>query len=130
PPPEMMRRLHMAGGPGGQPGMGGPPGMAPPGMGPPKPMPMPKNYDLRKGQYTVEITVGKSFATQREENQDMLRSIIESAPGLTPMLADLLIEQIDTPIARRAAARLRKMNHQAKDEQEGEPESPAQIPTP
>jgi hypothetical protein len=84
-------------------------------------------YDLTKGQYSVEITVGKSFATQREENQEMLRSIIESAPGLTPMLADLLIEQIDTPIARRAAERLRKMNPAAKDDDEGQPQIPPEV---
>jgi hypothetical protein len=89
-----------------------------------KPPPEPQYYDLSKGQYSVEITVGKAFATQREENAEMLRAIIETAPGLTPMLADLLVEQIDTPIAKRAAERLRKLNPQIQDEEQ-EPIPPA-----
>lgn len=106
PPPGMMERL------GGMVGMGGK-------------RRDPKYYDLKNGQYSVEVTVGKMFPTQREENAEMLRSIIESAPGLTPMLADLMVEQLDTPIAKRAAERLRKMNPQA---QEGaDEEIPPQV---
>jgi hypothetical protein len=78
----------------------------------------PKFYDLKNGQYSVEVSVGKSFPTQREENAEMLRAIIESAPGLTPMLADLMVEQLDTPIAKKAADRLRKMNPQAQEGQD------------
>lgn len=107
-------------GPNGQPMPAPPPGMMDrlgqlAGV---KPKRDPKFYDLRNGQYSVEVSVGKSFPTQREENAEMLRAIIESAPGLTPMLADLMVEQLDTPIAKRAAERLRKMNPQAQDDEQ------------
>jgi len=89
----------------------------------------PKFYDLRNGTYSLQVSVGKSFPTQREENAEMLRAIIESAPGLTPMLADLMVEQLDTPIAKRAAERLRKMNPQAQDNQDEQvpPQIAAQL---
>ena len=115
-------------GPEGQPQPAPPPGMMERlgqmvGMGAKKRDP--KYYDLRNGQYSVEVSVGKSFPTQREENAEMLRAIIESAPGLTPMLADLMVEQLDTPIAKRAAERLRKMNPQAQED--GDQQVPPQI---
>lgn len=87
----------------------------------------PRFLDLRNGQYSVEVSVGKSFPTQREENAEMLRAIIESAPGLTPMLADLMVEQLDTPIAKRAADRLRKLNPQIQEAEKGEQELPPEV---
>lgn len=114
-------------GPNGQPMPAPPPGMQQ-RLGengiPPKP---PKEYNLKKGVYGVEVSVGRSFATQRDENAEMLRSIIESAPGLTPMLADLMVEQLDTPIARKAAERLRKLNPQLQDDTEVPPQVQAKM---
>ena len=117
-------------GPDGQPQEAPPPGMMERlgqvvGMG--KPKRDPRFLDLRNGQYSVEVSVGKSFPTQREENAEMLRSIIESAPGLTPMLADLMVEQLDTPIAKRAADRLRKLNPQIQEAEQGEQELPPEV---
>jgi hypothetical protein len=109
PPPGMMERLGQAVGIGG------------------KKRRDPRFLDLRNGEYSVEVSVGKSFPTQREENAEMLRSIIESAPGLTPMLADLMVEQLDTPIAKRAAERLRKMNPQIQESEQGEQELPPEV---
>jgi hypothetical protein len=108
PPPGMMERLGQA-----------------VGIGPKKRDP--RFLDLRNGEYSVEVSVGKSFPTQREENAEMLRSIIESAPGLTPMLADLMVEQLDTPIAKRAADRLRKLNPQIQESEQGEQELPPEV---
>ena len=106
PPPGMMERLGQA--------MGRPPKHNP------------KFYDLTKGTYGIEVTVGRTFATQRDENADMLRSLIQAAPGLTPLVADLMVEQLDTPIAKRVAKRLRAMNPQLAKEGE-DSEIPPQV---
>lgn len=85
----------------------------------------PKLYDLRKGgEFQTEITVGTSRDTQRDQNAAMIQTIIEAAPGLTPLLADLLIENMDSPIAKRAAARLRKANPAIQDEDKDTPVPP------
>lgn len=110
PPPGMMQQLG---------------GMVGRAMGRPQPKP-PKMIDLRDFEGDVEISVGKSYDTQRDQNADLIRTIIEAAPGLTPLLADLLIENMDSPIAKRAAARIRKSNPMLQGE-EGEEQDPQAL---
>ena len=69
-----------------------------------------KHYDLTKGSFGVVVSVGPSYKTQRDENSAVMKSILEAAPALTPMLADLWVEQMGGPFAEKAAKRLKDAN--------------------
>jgi hypothetical protein len=63
--------------------------------------------DLSKGSYDVEVTIGPSFQTARQEALDTLIAFSEALPNTAPMIADLLAKNIDTPDAQEMARRLR-----------------------
>lgn len=83
-----------------------------------QPMPMPATmaeptqaFDLRKGQYTTVVSVGKSFQSQREANLDLLTSMAEATKGqIMPFIADLMAQQMDGPIGDDIAERMELMN--------------------
>jgi hypothetical protein len=63
--------------------------------------------DLAKGTYDVEVTIGPSFQSARQEALDTLIAFSEALPNTAPMIADLLAKNIDTPDAQEMARRLR-----------------------
>lgn len=108
-------------------------------MGPDGPMPAPagdkaaEHYDLTQGEYSVTVSVGKSFTTQREEKMLMLGQLAQAAPETVPFWADLWIRSMDFPGKDDIADRLKKMLPPALQEDEhGQqpgipPEAQAQI---
>lgn len=65
-------------------------------------------YDLAVGRYDVRCTAGISFASQRQQDQDTMTNIMQSNPAMASMLGDLFFGTMNSPIAKRAAARLQK----------------------
>jgi hypothetical protein len=63
--------------------------------------------DLAKGTYDVEVTIGPSFQTARQEALDTLIAFSDALPNTVPMIADLLAKNIDIPDAQEMARRLR-----------------------
>src|SRR3984957_16247221 len=63
--------------------------------------------DLAKGSYDVEVTIGPSFQTARQEALDTLISFAEAMPQNAPLIADLIAKNVDTPDAQEMARRLR-----------------------
>lgn len=63
--------------------------------------------DLSKGTYDVEVTIGPSFESARQEALDTLIAFSEAMPNTAPMIADLMAKNIDTPDAQEMARRLR-----------------------
>jgi hypothetical protein len=63
--------------------------------------------DLSKGSYDVEVTIGPSFQSARQEALDTLISFSEALPTAAPLIADLLAKNIDTPDAHEMSRRLR-----------------------
>ena len=63
--------------------------------------------DLAKGHYDVEVTIGPSFQSARQEALDTLIAFSEALPNTAPMIADLLAKNVDTPDAQEMARRLR-----------------------
>jgi hypothetical protein len=63
--------------------------------------------DLSKGSYGVEVTIGPSFQSARQEALDTLISFAEAMPQNAPMIADLIAKNIDSPDAQEMANRLR-----------------------
>jgi uncharacterized protein YbjQ (UPF0145 family) len=63
--------------------------------------------DLAKGSYDVEVTIGPSFQSARQEALDTLISFAEAMPQNAPMISDLIAKNIDSPDAQEMANRLR-----------------------
>lgn len=63
--------------------------------------------DLAKGEYDVEVTIGPSFQSARQESLDLLLSFAEAMPTAAPVIQDLIAKNIDTPDAQEMARRLR-----------------------
>jgi hypothetical protein len=69
----------------------------------------PKTIDLSKGEYSVAVTVGKSFTTRREEGVSAMGELAQAAPQLVPMYADRWVKNMDFPGAKEIGDRLEKM---------------------
>jgi hypothetical protein len=61
------------------------------------------------GSYDVRVKSGPAFASLREEQADNLAQIMQAAPDLTPILADLWVGAQDWPEAEKAQKRLQMM---------------------
>lgn len=63
--------------------------------------------DLAKGTYDVEVTIGPSFQSARQEALDTLIAFSEAMPGAAPVIQDLIAKNIDSPDAQEMMRRLR-----------------------
>lgn len=70
---------------------------------------MVKVNDLSRGRYDVTVSVGPTFATQRMEAAELLTNIMQSAPDTAPILADLVVKNMDGPGTDEASKRLRRL---------------------
>lgn len=98
-PSEVMLNQPFTKGPEGKPV----PAELPPGA------PLPpdhEHFDLTEGEYTVTVSVGKSFSTSREESNAMMGQLAEAAPQMVPMFADLWVRSMDFPGKDQIADRL------------------------
>ena len=94
-------------------------------------MPAPKqaeHYNLADGQYSVTVSVGKAFGTQRLEGAAMIGDLLAAAPALAPAISDLWVGQMDFPKAQEISDRLKKLLPPPLQEQaEGQPDLPPQV---
>jgi len=65
-------------------------------------------FDLSIGRYDVRVSAGISFASQRDQDQQTMTSIMQANPAMSNILGDLLFGTMNSPIAKRAASRLQK----------------------
>lgn len=66
-------------------------------------------FDLSRGKYDVEITVGPSYATKRMEAADSMLQFIQAVPAAGEVAGDLIAKAMDWPGADDIAERLKKM---------------------
>lgn len=86
-----------------------------------------KFYDLKKGRYSVTVSIGQSYTTRREEGAAMMGELIPHLPP--PMAAALTpkyIETLDIPEAQEMADIARRAL--PPELQESEDGKPPQIP--
>lgn len=95
-------------GPGGKPQQV-PPQM--PGQPPPQGQSQPKvlHFDLKKGQYGVIVSVGKSYQNRAQQGKDELGQIFQAIPETFKILGDLYFKFADFPGHREASERMKKM---------------------
>jgi len=85
-------------------------------------------YDLGVGRYDVSISMG-SQSTRRQEAVASMLQLIQSYPQAAPIIADLVVANMDWPGAEEIAARLRRTVPPAilGDDGQGGPPVPPQV---
>lgn len=66
-----------------------------------------KVFDLTTGTYDVVVSAGPSYATKRQENLDIMLKLLHEVPQLGQIAADLIVSQMDTPIAKELSERFK-----------------------
>jgi hypothetical protein len=66
-----------------------------------------KLFDLTQGKYDLTVTSGPSYTTRRQENLAVLMSMAQSIPAIANAAPDLVVSQLDVPIAKPLAKRLK-----------------------
>lgn len=61
------------------------------------------------GEFDVEVDIGPSYATRRQEAWNAIVQILSQSPQLVPIVGDLLFQNADFPGAEEIAQRLRRM---------------------
>jgi len=64
-------------------------------------------YNFTSGKYAVTVTTGPAYASKRQEAFDALSTIMTALPDTGHVIGDLVASQVDSPIAKLAAARIR-----------------------
>ena len=81
-----------------------PQGMQGPGMQPLPPAPPEiKHYDLRKGIYSVAVSIGKTRQSALQEGAEEIGQILQAQPNLMPLIGPLYFKYRDFPGAREIA---------------------------
>jgi hypothetical protein len=68
-----------------------------------------KFNDITQGKYDVVITVGPSYATQRQKTAIVLQNMMQTMPKETGKVIDILFENLDFKDADKCASRFRRM---------------------
>lgn len=89
-----------------------------------------KKYDVSLGKYDVVVDVGPSYATKRQEAVASMLDLSRSNPQLTAVAGDLMVKNMDWPLANEISERIKKtIDPKILGENEGEvpPEIQAQM---
>lgn len=86
-------------------------------------------FDLTTGKYDVEVKVGPSFATQRQESAASMLDFIAAVPPAGMLVADLIAKNMDWPGADEFEKRLKLLlPPQLQEPEEGAPGQPGMAP--
>ncbi len=85
-----------------------------------------KIFDLSVGTYEVTVNVGPTHETKRKESLDTLLSLVAANPALTPVIGDLIVNEMDFPGKRAIVERLQKALPPALQDNQN-PTDPAQL---
>lgn len=66
-------------------------------------------YDLSVGKYDIEMDVGPSYSSKRQETADKLIEAMSIKPELIDIVGDLLFESLDIPMGRQIAERIKSV---------------------
>ena len=67
-----------------------------------------KIYDITTGKYDVTVISGPSYQTKRQENLNLLFDLAGKDPNLMNIAGDLIVSQMDSPIATQLKTRLER----------------------
>lgn len=63
---------------------------------------------FKKGKFTLVVKPGPGYTTQRQEAVDSMNALMKSAPGISQLIADLVVRNLDFPGADRVADRIER----------------------
>lgn len=63
-------------------------------------------YQLGKGKYGVVVETGPTYATKRQDAVNHMLTLMEQYPQSAPLMADIVVDEMDWPGAKRIAKRL------------------------
>jgi len=86
-----------------------------------------KHYELRKGTYSVAVSVGRARQTLRQEALDAFDGIFQAMPDLIPILGPLKFQIDDFPKHEEVADLLRKVRAKMHPELEDNPQDPTAL---
>jgi len=65
--------------------------------------------DLTRGKYDVNVTIGPSFSTQRQEASEIYMGMAQNNPQIMGVAGDLVFKSLDLPLSDDIAERLKTM---------------------
>jgi hypothetical protein len=65
--------------------------------------------DLTRGKYDVNVTIGPSFSTQRQEASEIYMGMAQNNPQIMGVAGDLVFKSLDLPLSEDIAERLKTM---------------------
>jgi hypothetical protein len=71
-----------------------------------------KTYDLRKGSYGVNVTIGKSWQTRLQQGEAEIGAVLQANPALMPLIGPTYFKFRDFPGSPEIAEILKKMRAQ------------------
>lgn len=81
-------------------------------------------YDIGVGRYDITMGAGQSYASKRQEAVATMMALVQTEPTLVGIIGDLMVGQMDIPLAKEIAARLKKMlPPQLQDDDDDDPEA-------
>ena len=83
--------------------------------------------DLSQGKYSVKVTTGAPFTTQRQESATAMREIVNASPQLMEVMGDLLFKYSDFPGAQAIEKRIKKTMPPEITQEEGDEASQEQM---
>jgi hypothetical protein len=66
-----------------------------------------QRYDLTYGSYDVTVTTGPAYASKRQEAYDAMQALSQVNPQVAAVIGDLQASQIDSPVSKQLAARIK-----------------------
>lgn len=63
--------------------------------------------DISVGQFDIEVTTGPAYATKRLEAADKLMQLVQAAPQIGQLGADIIVQSLDVPHGDKLAERLK-----------------------
>jgi len=64
-------------------------------------------YDLSVGKYDIDMDVGPSYSSKRQETADKLIELYKARPDLMEITGDILFEALDVPMAKEISERIK-----------------------
>jgi hypothetical protein len=68
-----------------------------------------RHYDMKKGKYSLVVTIGKAYGSKRAESFDTISQVVQTSPNTFPMVADIMFRNSDMAGADQLAERFHKM---------------------
>jgi hypothetical protein len=87
-------------------------------------------FDIRKGAYDVNVSVGASQQSRHREFVESVLSLVQSAPNVGQFIMDIVVRNMEWPGANEIADRLQKMlppQLQEPDPDNPQPQIPPQV---